>query len=72
MRKEIQALLIAIPLLSETALSWDELQSQLLNSCPDSQHSIREGMAALEVYYPFVRNLQDTSAVGSPTSVRNL
>ena len=49
-RKEIQALLTVIPLLTD--------QAQLLGSCPDFEHSIKDGMTALELYYPFVRNLQ--------------
>ncbi|MGE5110509.1 MAG: hypothetical protein ACM3JB_06620 [Acidobacteriaceae bacterium] len=57
-RKEIQALLTVIPLLVNGPLSWDELQTQLLSSGPDIDHSVKDGMAALELYYPFVRNLQ--------------
>lgn len=57
-RREIQALRTVIPLLADEAPSWDELQTQLLSSRPDIEHSVEEGMAALEVYYPFVRNLK--------------
>jgi hypothetical protein len=57
-RKEIRALLTVIPLLADGPLSWDELQTQLLSSCPDIDHSVKDGMAALELYYPFVSNLQ--------------
>ena len=62
-RKEIQALLTVIPLLADSP-SWDELQTQLLSSCPDIEHSVKDGMAALELYYPFVRNLQKHSLDG--------
>jgi hypothetical protein len=58
-RREIQALLTVIPLLADSAPSWDELQTQLLSSCPDTEHSVSDGMAALELYYPFVRGLQN-------------
>jgi hypothetical protein len=57
-RKEIQALLTVIPLLADFPLSWDELQKELLSSCPEIEHSFKHGMAALELYYPFTRNLQ--------------
>lgn len=58
-REEIQALLTVIPLLADSAPSWDELQTQLLISCPDIEHSVEDGMAALKLYYPFVRDLQN-------------
>ena len=57
-RKEIQSLLTVIPLLEDSPLSWDELQAQLLSSCQDIEPSVKREMAALEIYYPFVRNLQ--------------
>lgn len=57
-RREIQALRTVIPLLADGAPSWDELQTQLLSSLPDLECSVEDGMAALELYYPFVRNLQ--------------
>jgi hypothetical protein len=57
-RKEIQALLTVIPLLADNATVWDELERHFLNCSPETQQSISEGMAALELYYPFVRNLQ--------------
>jgi hypothetical protein len=57
-RKEIQALLTVIPLLADNASVWDELEMHFSNCSPETQQSISEGMAALELYYPFVRNLQ--------------
>ena len=57
-RKEIEALITVIPLLADSPLSWDELQIQLLSSCSKSEHSAKDGMTALELYYPFVRSLQ--------------
>ena len=56
--KEIQALRTVIPLLADTPLSWDELQTYLLDSCSEMEQSVENGMAALELYYPWVRNLQ--------------
>jgi hypothetical protein len=56
-RKEIRALLTVIPLV-DAPLSWDELQTHLMSSVPDIGHSVKDGMAALELYYPFVRNLR--------------
>ena len=64
-RKEIQALLTVIPLLADSAPSWDELQTQLLSSCPDIEHSVEDDMAALELYYPFVRNLRLDGRLGN-------
>lgn len=64
MRKEIQALLIVIPLLADTELSWDELNAQLVDSCQSMPTSARNGMAELELYFPFVKNLRlDDSTV---------
>ena len=64
-RKEIQALLIAIPLLADADLSWDELKAQLVDSCQSMPASARNGMAELELYFPFVKHLQlsDSSMV---------
>jgi hypothetical protein len=58
-RKEIQALLTVIPLLADSTTAWDELEKQIPDSS-EPQHSVAEGMAALELYYPFVKNLQGT------------
>lgn len=63
-RMEIQALLTVIPLLADSPPSWEELQTQLLSSCPDVENSVKDGIAALELYYPFVRNLQKNSTDG--------
>ena len=57
-RQEMEALLTVIPLLADGPLSWDELQIHLLSSCPQVEHSVTHGMAALELYYPFVRSMQ--------------
>jgi hypothetical protein len=57
-RKEIQALLIVIPLLVDAELSWDELKAQLVGSCQSIPTSARDGMAELELYFPFVKYLQ--------------
>jgi len=57
-RKEIRALLTVIPLLVDGPLSWDELQTHLTSSVPDIGHSVKDGMAALELYCPFVRSLR--------------
>jgi hypothetical protein len=57
-RKEIQALLIVIPLLADAGLSWDELKTQLVSSCQSMPTSAMDGMAELELYFPFVKYLQ--------------
>ena len=57
-QKEIKALRTVIPLLADSTTSFDELQTELLRSCPDFEHSIKDGMADLEMYYPFVSNLK--------------
>lgn len=57
-RKEIQALLIVIPLLADAGLSWDELKTQLVDSSQNMPTSASNGMAELELYFPFVKNLQ--------------
>lgn len=55
-RKEIRALLIIIPLLSDAPATWADLKAQLLNSCRSIPDCIDKGMAELERYYPFTRN----------------
>lgn len=40
--KEIQALRTVIPLLADTPLSWDELQTYLLDSCSEMEQSRTE------------------------------
>jgi hypothetical protein len=57
-RKEIQALLVVIPLLADADLSWDELKVQLVESSQRLPASATNGMAELELYFPFVKNLQ--------------
>jgi hypothetical protein len=57
-RKEIQALLTVIPLLADAELSWDELKAQLVGSGQSMPTSAGDGMAELELYFPFVKYLQ--------------
>ena len=57
-RKELQALLIVIPLLADAELSWDELKAQIVDSCRSMPPYAKNGMAELELYFPFVKNLQ--------------
>jgi hypothetical protein len=57
-RKEIQALLVVIPLLADTELPWDELKAQLLILCESKPSTAKDGMAELKLYFPFVKNLQ--------------
>jgi hypothetical protein len=57
-RKEIQALLVVTPLLMDAELSWDELKAQLVILCESNPSSAKDGMAELELYFPFVKNLQ--------------
>ena len=56
-RKEIQALLIVIPLLADADPSWDELKTQLVDSWQSVPTSASKGMAELELYFPFVKNM---------------
>jgi len=55
-RKEIQALLIAISLLDDVGPTWEELKASLANQLradPPNEDSLRQ----MEVYYPFIKNL---------------
>lgn len=54
-RKEIEALLIVIPLLDEKA---DEIMAFFEHSTCPGPRSVKDGMAELELYYPFVKNLR--------------
>jgi hypothetical protein len=56
-RKEIQALLTVIPLLVEDEPSSDAIYQLLLSSRPATD-SDDKGMAQLERYYPFVKNMR--------------
>ena len=56
-RREIQALLIAIPLLENEQPTWEELKPSWANGLradPPSEEALRE----LEAYYPFIKNLR--------------
>lgn len=56
-RKEIEALLIAIPLLSEESLSLEELKINLSKVGLAVQQPTSDGIADLKLYFPFVKNL---------------
>ena len=58
-RGEIDALLIVIPLLADTDTdpSWSDLEAQLAN-IRQNHPTAQNGMADLELYYPFVKNLR--------------
>lgn len=60
-RKEVHALLTVIPLLAdEEEPSSNHIYQLLLAARPTPAHD--NGMADLERYYPFVRNLQTSDA----------
>jgi hypothetical protein len=62
-RREIQALLIAIPLLEDDHSTWEELKASLANQLhadPPNEDSLRE----MEVFYPFLKNLRQGSGTG--------
>ena len=62
-RKEIQALLIAVPLLEDDQSTWEELKASLANQLradPPNEDSLRQ----MEVYYPFIKNLRQDSGTG--------
>ena len=56
-RREIENLLRAIPLLEDDQPTWDELKASLaeqLRSEPPTEETLHQ----LEVYYPFIKNLR--------------
>ena len=59
-RLEIQALRTVIPLLADTEPSWDDLEAQLAICRQVDPTLAKNGMADLELYYPFVKNLRLT------------
>jgi hypothetical protein len=60
-RREIQALLMAIPLLADDQPSSDDVMHlvRLASSRPVAKPS-DNGMADLETYYPFVRHMRES------------
>ena len=56
-RKEIQALLIVIPLLDDEVPKWEDVRASLSNFPIPRQKATRDSMRELEVYFPFVKNL---------------
>ena len=56
-RREIQALLIVIPLLDDDVPLWEEVRASLLNLYVPRQKTTGDTMRELEVYFPFVKNL---------------
>jgi hypothetical protein len=57
-RKEIQALLTAIPLLADDEPSSDVVHEVLLALSPIAADPLDNDMAQLKIYYPFVRHLR--------------
>jgi hypothetical protein len=58
-RREIQALLTAIPLLADEDPVSEDVMSQLgLSLAERLQQPADNGMADLETYYPFVRHMR--------------
>jgi hypothetical protein len=56
-RREIQALLIVIPLLDDDVPQWEELKASLSTLHVPRQKATGDSMRELEVYFPFVKNL---------------
>ena len=56
-RREIQALLIVIPLLDEDVPKWEDLRASLSTFLVPRQKTTGDSMRELEVYFPFVKNL---------------
>ena len=64
-RKEIEALLLVIPLLIEETPSWEEIQSSLPTGDSCRRDTIPDGMEELRLYFPFVKHLSlDPGTVG--------
>lgn len=63
-RREIQALVIAIPLLENAQPTWEELKPSWateLRADPPTEEALRE----LELYYPFIKNLRLGNGTGA-------
>jgi hypothetical protein len=56
-RREIQALLIVIPLLDDDVPQWEDLRASLSTFLVPRQKTTGDSMRELEVYFPFVKNL---------------
>lgn len=63
-RREIQALLIAIPLLQDGVSKWEELATSLADQLGPDPRPGEDSMRQMEVYYPFVKNLRLASGTG--------
>jgi len=57
-RKEIQALLIVIPLLEDEAPTWEDLKTSLSNLVGPNPEPTKDSMRDLELYFPFTKSLQ--------------
>ena len=56
-RREIQALLLVIPLLDDDVPQWEDLKASLSALLVPRQKTTGDSMRELEVYFPFVKNL---------------
>ena len=56
-RREIQALLLVIPLLDDDVPKWEDLKASLSALLVPRQKTTGDSMRELEVYFPFVKNL---------------
>lgn len=63
-RREIQALLIVIPLLEDDVPTWAELATFLANQLGPDPKTTEDSMRQMEVYYPFIKNLRLASGGG--------
>jgi hypothetical protein len=57
-RREIQALLIVIPLLEDEARTWEELKISLSNLVGPDPEPTEDSMRDLELYFPFSKSLR--------------
>ena len=56
-RREIQALLLVIPLLDDDVPKWEDLKASLSALLVPRQKTTGDSMRELEVYFPFIKNL---------------
>ena len=63
-RREIQALLIVIPLLEHEVPTWEELQTSLSNLVRPDPEPTQDSMRELEVYFPFTKRLRRAHGTG--------
>ena len=63
-QREIQALLIVIPLLEDEVPTWEELQTSLSTLVGPDPEPTQDSMRALEMYFPFTKGLRRAHGTG--------